>query len=58
MILSSSSILTAMAQKIKAKNQSRNEQDSLSERPDAGITNSFSPKKITNPANNVKPDNM
>ena len=47
-----------MAQKIKAKNQSRNEQDSLSERPDAGITNSFSPKKITNPANNVKPDNM
>ena len=47
-----------MAQKIKARNQSRNEQDNLSERPDAGIINSFSPKKMTTPANNAKPDKM
>ena len=58
MILSSSSTLTAMAQKIKARNQSRKEEDNLSERPDVGIMNSFSPKKMTKPANNVKPDKM
>ena len=58
MILSSSSTLTAMAQKIKARNQSRKEHDNLSARPDVAIMNSFSPKKITKPANNVKPDKM
>ena len=58
MILSSSSILTAIAQKIKARNQSRNEHDNLSERPDVGIINSFSPRKMTKPAINVKPDKM
>ncbi len=47
-----------MAQKINARNQSRNEQDNLSERPDVGIINSFSPKKMTTPANNAKPDKM
>ena len=36
MILSSSSTLTAIAQKIKAKNQKRKEQGNLRERPDAG----------------------
>ncbi len=58
MILSSSSTLTAMAQKINARNQSRKEQDNLSERPDVGIINSFSPRKIRTPANNAKPDKI
>lgn len=56
MILSSSSILTAIAQKIKARNQKRNEQGNLSDRPDVGTMYSFSPKKIAIPANNEKPD--
>lgn len=58
MIVSSSSILTAIAQKIKARNQKRKEQGSLRERPDAGTMYSFSPKNITIPAINVKPDKI
>ena len=50
MILSSSSTLTARAQKIKAKNQNRKEQGIRRERPDAGTIYSSSPKKIANPA--------
>ncbi len=50
MIVSSSSILTAIAQKIKARNQNKNEQGSLSERPEAGTIYSSSPKKIAIPA--------
>ena len=50
MILSSSSTLTAMAQKIKARNQKRKEQGNLSERPEAGTMYSSSPKKIATPA--------
>ena len=52
MILSSSSTLTAMAQKIKAKNQKRKEQGNRRERPEAGTIYSSSPKKIAIPANN------
>ena len=51
MILSSSSTLTAMAQKIKAKNQKRKEQGNRRERPEAGKIYSSSPKKIAIPAN-------
>ena len=51
MILSSSSTLTAMAQKIKAKNQKRKEQGNRRERPEAGTIYSSSPKKIAIPAN-------
>lgn len=51
MILSSSSTLTAIAQKIKAKNQKRKEQGNLRERPEAGTIYSSSPKKIVIPAN-------
>ena len=51
MILSSSSTLTAMAQKIKAKNQKRKEQGNRRERPEAGTIYSSSPKKIATPAN-------
>ena len=58
MIVSSSSILTAIAQKIKARNQKRKEQGNLRERPDAGTMYSLSPKNITIPANNVKPDKI
>jgi len=58
MILSSSSTLTAIAQKIKAKNQNKKEQGNLRERPDAGTIYSFSPKNIIIPANNVKPDKI
>ena len=58
MIVSSSSILTAIAQKIKARNQKRKEQGNLRERPDAGTIYSFSPKNITIPANNAKPDKI
>tara|TARA_B100000900_G_C20123663_1_gene530999 strand:+ start:90 stop:266 length:177 start_codon:yes stop_codon:yes gene_type:complete len=58
MILSSSSTLTAIAQKIKAKNQNKKEQGNLRERPDAGTMYSFSPKNMKIPANNVKPDKM
>ena len=58
MILSSSSTLTAMAQKINARNQSRKEQDNLSERPDVGIMYSFSPRKIKTPANSDKTDKI
>ena len=56
MIVSSSSILTAIAQKIKASIQKRNEQGNLRERPEAGTIYSSSPKKITIPANNENPD--
>ena len=56
MIVSSSSILTAIAQKIKARNQNRNEQGNLSERPEAGTKYSSSPKKIAIPANTEKAD--
>ena len=51
MILSSSSTLTAMAQKIKAKNKKRKEQGNRRERPEAGTIYSSSPKKIAIPAN-------
>ena len=51
MILSSSSTLTAMAQKIKAKNQKRKEQGNRRERPEAGTIYSSSPKKIAIPTN-------
>ena len=51
MILSSSSTLTAMAQKIKAKNQNRKEQGIRRERPEAGTIYSSLPKKIAIPAN-------
>lgn len=51
MILSSSSTLTAMAQKIKAKNQKRKEQGNRRERPETGTIYSSSPKKIAIPAN-------
>ena len=51
MILSSSSTLTAMAQKIKAKNQKRKEHGNRRERPEAGTIYSSSPKKIAIPAN-------
>jgi len=51
MILSSSSTLTAIAQKIKAKNQKRKEQGNRRERPEAGTIYSSSPKKIVIPAN-------
>ena len=51
MILSSSSTLTAMAQKIKAKNQKRKEQGNRRERPEVGTIYSSSPKKIAIPAN-------
>lgn len=58
MMLSSSSILTAMAQKIKAKNQNRKEQGNLRERPDAGTMYSSSPKKIKMPAKTEKAEKM
>ena len=51
MILSSSSTLTAKAQKTKAKNQKRKEQGIRRERPEAGTIYSSSPKKIAIPAN-------
>ena len=51
MILSSSSTLTAMAQKIKAKNQKRKEQGNRRERPEAGTIYSSLQKKIAIPAN-------
>ena len=51
MILSSSSTLTAIAQKIKAKNQKRKEQGNRRERPEAGTIYSSSPKKIVIPTN-------
>jgi len=58
MILSSSSTLTAIAQKIKAKNQKRKEQGNLRERPDAGTIYSSSPKKIAIPAKTEKAENV
>lgn len=56
MILSSSSTLTARAQKIKAKNQNRKEHGIRRERPDAGTIYSSSPKKIAIPANTENPE--
>ena len=58
MILSSSSTLTAIAQKIKAKNQKRKEQGNLRERPDAGTIYSSSPKKIAIPAKTEKAEKI
>ena len=58
MILSSSSILTAIAQKIKASIQNKNEQGNLRERPEAGTMYSSSPKKISIPAITEKADNI
>ena len=58
MILSSSSTLTAIAQKINAKNQKRKEQGNLRERPDAGTIYSSSPKKIAIPAKTEKAEKI
>ena len=57
MIVSSSSILTAIAQKIKASIQNKNEHGNLRERPEAGTMYSSSPKKISIPAITEKADN-
>ena len=58
MILSSSSTLTAIAQKIKAKNQKRKEQGNRRERPEAGTMYSSSPNKMTIPTKTENTETM